>query len=79
MNAHPARYALSCVHLRGSKGRVEATDGRQVFAQDGFSFTLAPGGSACFSGSAPGGAQALLGSGQTSVPMPFRLDTLGPC
>ena len=48
-------------------------------AQDGFSFTLAPGGSACFSASAPGGAQALLGSGQTSVPMPFRLDTLGPC
>ncbi len=48
-------------------------------AQDGFSFTLPTGASACFSASAPGGAQALLGSGMISVPMPFRLDTLGPC
>jgi hypothetical protein len=48
-------------------------------AQDGFNFTLPSGASACFSVSAPGGAQALLGTSMTPVPMPFRLDTLGPC
>jgi hypothetical protein len=48
-------------------------------AQDGFNFTLPSGASACFSLSAPGGAQALLGTSQTPVAMPFRLDTLGPC
>ncbi len=48
-------------------------------AQDGFNFTLPSGASACFSLSAPGGAQALVGGSKTPVPMPFRLDTLGPC
>jgi len=33
-----ARYALNCLHLRGSLGRVDATDGRHVLSQSGFRF-----------------------------------------
>ena len=30
------RYALSCLHFRGSLGRIDATDGGQILAQSGF-------------------------------------------
>lgn len=33
-----SRYALGCLHLRGRLGRIEATDGRQALAQNGFRF-----------------------------------------
>jgi len=33
-----SRYALGCLHLRGSHGRIEATDGRQVLVQSGYRF-----------------------------------------
>jgi hypothetical protein len=41
------RYALSCLQLGGSQGRVAATDGRQLFIQEGFAlgredFVLVP-------------------------------------
>lgn len=32
------RYALGCLCLRGSRGRVDATDGRHVLTQAGFEF-----------------------------------------
>jgi hypothetical protein len=32
------RYALNCLHLRGAQGCIEATDGRQILSQSGFSF-----------------------------------------
>lgn len=33
-----ARYSLGCIQLRGSKGDVAATDGRQLLLQSGFTF-----------------------------------------
>lgn len=33
-----SRYALGCLHLRGSLGRIDATDGRHVLTQSGFQF-----------------------------------------
>ncbi len=32
------RYALSCLHFRGSLGQIDATDGRQILSQTGFTF-----------------------------------------
>jgi hypothetical protein len=32
------RYALGCLQLRGSQGRIVATDGRQVYRHGGFTF-----------------------------------------
>ncbi len=47
--------------------------------QDGFSFTLPGGATACFGTTLPAGAAALVGAAKTPVAAPFRLDTLGPC
>jgi hypothetical protein len=33
-----SRYALACIQLRGSKGQIVTTDGRQVLFQGGFQF-----------------------------------------
>lgn len=35
------RYATNCVRLQGDKGRVDATDGRQILVQSGFEFPFA--------------------------------------
>lgn len=32
------RYALACVQLQGARGRIVATDGRQLLVEDGFAF-----------------------------------------
>lgn len=32
------RYALRCLQLRGARGEIVATDGRQIFLQSGFTF-----------------------------------------
>jgi hypothetical protein len=32
------RYALACVELQGARGRIVATDGRQLLVEDGFAF-----------------------------------------
>jgi len=37
-DADPARYALSCVQLRGESGKLVATDGHQLLTQSGFQF-----------------------------------------
>lgn len=37
-DADPARYALSCVQLRGKSGKLVATDGHQLLTQSGFQF-----------------------------------------
>jgi hypothetical protein len=33
-----SRYALDCLQLRGSEGKIVATDGRQILVQSGFQF-----------------------------------------
>jgi hypothetical protein len=35
---HSTRYALSCLHLRGASGQIQATDGHHILVQHGFSF-----------------------------------------
>jgi hypothetical protein len=35
------RYALNCIQLRGSRGRIVATDGRQLLVRSGFEFPWA--------------------------------------
>jgi hypothetical protein len=44
-------------------------------SQDGFSFSLPQGATACFRADGP----AHVGSGSLAVTPPFRLDNLGPC
>jgi hypothetical protein len=36
--SHSSRLALGCVLLSGKKGRIAATDGRQIYMHDGFTF-----------------------------------------
>ncbi len=36
-----SRYALDCIQLRGGRGEVGATDGRQILVQGGFAFPWA--------------------------------------
>lgn len=37
-DAQSTRYALGCLQLRGSLGRIDATDGRQLLTQSGYRF-----------------------------------------
>lgn len=37
-DAAPVRYATGCILLRGKTGTIAATDGRQLYKHDGFSF-----------------------------------------
>jgi hypothetical protein len=38
-DSQSSRYALDCVRLRGTSGRIDATDSRQALIQSGFNFS----------------------------------------
>ena len=47
--------------------------------QDGFSFDFPVGSNTCFMLESPVGARIEVGAANTPMPMPFDLETLGPC
>lgn len=60
-----SRYALGCLHLRGTEGKVEATDGHQVLIQSGYRFG--------FEGDVLISASTLLGHTDLKGTDPFRV------